>query len=91
MSEPKFLQLAETIEEETRRLTRSYLGGAVRSCSGAIEQIKALAADRGGKTAYLAELGDDAQPVVVTFLELKALVETLSDLTVNVNIPEAPE
>ena len=85
----KFLELTETGAEATQRRTRSLLAGAVRSCMSAIDQIKALAADRGGKKAYLAELGDDAKPVTSAFLDLKALVEKLSDLTVDTNIPEA--
>ena len=90
MSEPKFLELTETNAEATQRRTRNLLAGAVRSCSSAIEQIKALAVDRGGRTAYLAELDTDAAPAASAFLDLKALVEKLSDLTVDTDIPEAP-
>lgn len=89
MSE-KFLQLAETIEQETTRRALGIVAGAVRGCDSAIKQIKILAANRGGKTAFLAELGDTAIDFVSACQGLKALVEKLSDLTVNADMAEAP-
>lgn len=81
MSEPKLLQLSETIEQETTRRAMGIIAASVRSCNNAVTQLKVLAADRGGKAAFLLELGDKAQPLQDACLDLKALVEKLSDLT----------
>ncbi len=80
MSE-KLLQLAETIEQQTTRRALEIIAASVRSCNSAVTQLKTLAADRGGKAAFLAELGDKAQPLQDACLDLKALIEKLSDLT----------
>ena len=78
---PKLLELKRTPEEQTRERALAILTGVVRSCDGAVTRLKDLIANRGGREAALAELGDLAQPVRDAAIDLKTLVEKLSDLT----------
>ena len=75
----KLITLDKTIEEQTTERAISIIYGAAVSCDNAITRLKELAADRGGKAALLAELGDLAQPIGSAALAVKALVEELSN------------
>ena len=87
----KYLTMNETEEQTTQRRTREILMGAVRSCVSAVAAVKQLCRDRGGRDAYLAELGDDAAQLSSAAETVKAFVETVSDLSLDITLPEAPE
>ena len=74
------LNLAETIEQQTRRRAKAALAGAVLAANSAVTQLLAQITDRGGLAAWRTELGDDWTAVRDAALACKAFVETASDL-----------
>ena len=74
------LELKRTAEEQTRERALGYIANVVRAADGAVASLKTLAEDRGGRAAFLTELGELAQGIRDAALDMRALVVKLSDL-----------
>ena len=74
-----YIELNETVAEATKRRTRQVIGNTVRGCQSAVTQLKSLMEDRGGRAAFIAEIGDDAASVQSAVAAMKTYIETISD------------
>ena len=75
------LTLKKTIEQQTAERVTALLKQPVQSAMSAVEQLQQFAAERGGRDALLAELGDGAADAVEIFQKTRAFVADVSDET----------
>ena len=78
----KLVNLIETEDEITTRKAINIITKAVRQCNFAIDQLKDLAKNSGGKAGFLSKVGDKSSDIVAAYTSLKTLVEDISDLNV---------
>lgn len=72
-----------TAAQDTIARSWAIIRDAVHGCDNAVGRLKDLAQDRGGKAAYLAELGAQAQPLRDAAAVLKGIVEQFTDWPAN--------
>jgi len=88
MSAPeKYLDLNHPADQQTRDLARGIITGAVQSANNAVERVKRLATDRGGKTLFMAEMGGEWTRLRQACQSIRTFVETTSDLSVDLTMP----
>ena len=78
----KFLKLTETEEQIVVKRSIHVISRAVKECNRSLTDLEDLSKQYGGKDAFLIKLGDSSAGVVSSYLSLKALIESISDLSI---------
>jgi len=76
----KLLKLNTTKEEDCPAQVLRVISRAVRGCHKAILQMNKMVEEHGGKNTFITNLGDRSSEIVEAYLDLKNLVEKLSDI-----------
>lgn len=72
-----------TAAEDTIDKSWAIVRDAVQGCDNAVGRLKDLMQDRGGRAAYLAELGAQAQPLRDAAADLRGIVTQFTDWPAN--------
>ena len=79
----KFLQFTETEEQIIVKRAVYIISKAVTGCDTAVRDLEKLSNQSGGKDEFLAKLGDSSAGVVSSYISLKNLIESISDLSID--------